>query len=309
MIFVQSFKHPGTIYALKWLSNDCGLNPDSRYLAIGGEPVDNIDTQLLIFNTAGTLDSVFDQSHGATVYAVDWCVINPQCPLLITGGKTAIVCNKPVNIRIYAVSCSGIMNLITSSYFEGGTVRSIATRCNGDNTCKIPSYILVAGDQVPDGTYATPNAILYYFNVRMQQLIPLAYVQQQEKVFATQWIPGYACTILALGSGCGLNELCTPNIGLYSLECNKVPQLVQTGEKNHDINITSLASCKIGNASYILAGSEPANWQPAQELDPLCALQLLGKEIALFKANFCVVNQQPCTPTPICDRNVSILKS
>ena len=307
MIFVQSFKHNGIIFSVKWLCDECILAYDSRYLAIGGEPVDGIDTRLLSFSPDGTLTSVADASHGATVYTVDWCTLNQQCPLLITGGQTTINYNMPLNIRMYAVSCSGIMTLITSSYFEGKTVRSIAAQCARGAMCKAVAYVLVTGDPIPDGPHKTSNAILYYFNHRTAHLFPLAYIQQQEKVFASMWITGFDCPILALGSSCEMNGLCNPNIGLYSIECDKVPQLIQTGKKKHDDNITSLASCKIGKFSYILAGSERANWQPNQQLDPLCSLHLFDKEVALFKGNFCTPCQQSCTPTPICDRTAKEL--
>ena len=297
MTLVQSFKHNGTIYSAKWLCDACNSST-TRYLAIGGDPVSKIDTRLLVFDTAGSLYSIVDHSHGATVYTVDWCIRNNQCPLLATGGKTVNSCNEQSNIRLYAVSCSGTMSLISSAHFESSTVRTLSWCCDADTISKKFPYLLVGGDPRPDGMNTGSDAAVYYYNFYTQELKPLAFTTQPEKVFASTWIPGCDCKLLALGSGCIFYDQCEPNIQLFSVECKQIAQLIKKGSKKFDDNITSLASCKVGSITFVLAGSESNSWN-LQETDPLCNTQLKKNEIALYGRYFlhkyyCTVYTSTC---------------
>lgn len=305
LTFVQSFKHYGTIYTIKWLNDGCTENQNSRFIAIGGEPVSGIDTRLLIFNTyTETLNSTADLTHGSTIYAICWSIRNNNCPLLITGGKTTNTCEGPVNLRTYSFDCSEALTLITSSYYKGEVVRTLSCCCNTNLLIKVP-LILVGGDPIPQDQYPGPNAVIYYFDIHSHMLKPLAYTQQQEKVFASTWIPGCNCNLLALGSGC-IHSECDPNIGLYSLDCNNGLHLIKTGAVKFDDNITTIAACKINNITYVIAGTETNSWNCTQQIDPLCSSAKNSNEIALYKGIFCYACPPPsCMPVSICMRKES----
>lgn len=285
----KSDAHKGIVYSVAWLCDECTDSPGIRNLAIGGEPVNNSEIKILQFNSSTqTISFLGATSFGTTVYALDVCKdINPctqqHCLYLVAGGKTAYDCLTPVNIRIYAISCDGIMTMQTDDYFEGGTVRAAQWCCQSDKICPNYMYLAVGGDPEPE--YGT-NIKIYYYHPISGTFQPFAWQSQPEKVFTVNWLTGCQCKHLAAGSGC-VDQDCVQNIFVYGLDKMLVPRLATTTSKHFDDNITSMAWCKIGDMYYVLAGSESNRWQAKDTIDPLCPINNQHAELVLYKGVFC----------------------
>ena len=121
-------------------------------------------------------------------------------------------------------------------------------------------------------------------------LKPFAAALQPDKVFGLDWLQGCNCNDLIAGSGC-LTGQCIPNIFVYNLTKDAACHfdLDVVTRKHFDDNITSVATCKIGDITYVIAGSERNDWGPVS-LDPLCPLPSFGNELALYKGIFCQKN-------------------
>ncbi len=298
-----SAAHNGIVYAVKWLCDKCN-NYDLRNLAIGGDSVDGIDIRILQFNAATpSLYQIGSASSESTIYSLDWCKSNNPCVAnnclyLVAGGTIASECNYPVNLYIYAVTCDGIMTLVQSGYYEGATIRSTKWCCLQDAACKNLMYLVVAGDPITAGPYTGKNLLVYYYSPTANLLKPFASHTQQEKVFGVDWLQGCQCKDFVAGSGC-LTGACTPNIFVYNIDKAFLPDLGIVTQKHFDDNITSVATIKIGDITYILAGSESNNWTNTTKIDPLCPLPTFGNELALYKGIFCQTTAAvPCKPTP-----------
>lgn len=287
-----SSAHNGIIYSIAWMCDECTEFSGVRNLVIGGQSNNNTEMQILQFNAiAGSITPINAISFGATVYAVDVCkdqdpCSKQNCIYLIAGGKTAYDCQNPVNLRLYMITCDGIATLITSDYFEGGTVRSLQWCCQADKICPDFMYLAVGGDPITFGPKAGVDIQIYFYHPTSQTFKPFAWESQPEKVFTVNWLPSCQCTHLAAGSGC-LEQDCVQNIFVYGLNKLLVPRLATTTSKHFDDNVTSLAFCKIGDTYYALAGSESNNWKSG--LDPLCPLSTSSKnQLALYKGMFCL---------------------
>ena len=308
MTLVKAYQHNGIVYSVAWLCNNCTIDDNVRYLAIGGDPVNGIDIEILSFNaTLGTINPVNSALFGSTIYSLDWCsdnnpCVQNDCNYLVAGGTTASDCKGKANIKIYAVSCNGDMVEGSRAYFEGNTVRSVKWCCDSDKICPQLMSLAVGGDPIIGGSHDGSNIVLYAYHPRTRNLKPFAWHDQPAKVFAVDWLPGCACTELAVGSGC-LNP-CTPNIFVYNFDKNTLPDLGTITSKYFYDNITSIAWCKICDLSYVLVGSEANNWSPDNNFDPLCAAKIQANELALYKGIFCKTASRPCTPAPICERKL-----
>lgn len=300
-LIASSNAHNALVYSVAWLCNDCTVDQNSRILAIGGEAADGAEVRLLKFNSySEEIFSLGSASFGATVFSLDWCQETKKCNYLAVGGKTAVDCDKQVNIRIFNVSCDGDIILENSTFFDGQIVRAIKWNCQTGTDCIPPVRLLaVAGDLGSNEA----NIQLYVYNVRRNILQPIAHQSQQEKVFALAWITGCTGPLLLAGSGC-INGLCDPNIHMYALQRKELCdfELASISQKHFDDNITSLATCTINKVTYIVAGSESKFWNNTLELDPLCPQKVTNSELALFKSMLCPEFEKSCLPISICQR-------
>lgn len=290
--------HQNTIYSIAWLTDQCTSNPDIRNLAVSGEPFNGVDIQILQLNALnGTLSSLGSTSFGAPVYSLDWCKATNNCAYLAAGGKAAPVCGVTSSLKLYLVSCNGDIILLDALPSQS-TIRTVKWCCS--TGCTTP--ILVAGG---DKDSTDNNIKLYAYNARTHKLVPCAHQLQPEKVFALEWLEGCDCTNFVAGSGC-MEGSCIKNIVIYTVDRCTTNHINILTSAHFDDNITSLAATKVGDITFILAGSESNNFNPLNPADPLCPISMFGKELALYKGIFCKPTPKPCLPTPACERNVRV---
>lgn len=295
---VTSFKHKGTLYAVAWLCYECTDLQDSRYLAIGGDPDHDGDIKILSFAASlQQLECVHAESHGATVYALDWCIHDNRCPFLVIGGKKVHNCIEKTNFRIYKVSCEGNMILARRGYFEGGTVRTVSWCCSDDKFCPEYDYLLVGGDR-KEG-HCGSNIRLYCYDCIHDEVVLLADAHQKGKIFTAKWVPDCKCRHIIAGSGC--SQPCKPNVVMYTVNSKCRMALKKLTGIRHDDNITSLAWCKICDSYYLLVGSERNRWN--EDTGMPCCEKSCGDELALYKGVFC--KPLACQAKPICKRSKS----
>lgn len=299
---IDSFAHGATVWAVSWLCYDC-KNNHTRYLAIGGDPSHNVDIRLLSFDSSlRKLSLTTNRTHGAPVYALDWCVRPSRNPLLLAGGKVAQENCKNYNFRIYSVACGGSMNLFSSGSYCEKTIRTVKWYCIDDRTCSTLPYFAVAGDidtECCTQTEKYANVELYILNPLTHQVRPIAYTQQQARVFSVDWNPGCKSALITVGSGCKAACSCDPNIGVYELSKLPPRNLRYKASSRFDDSITSLKWCKFSNCSYLLAGAEHNSCNVCP-IDPFCTP---SHDIALYKSKLCT--DALCPPTGICERRTS----
>lgn len=297
---IASASHGATVYAISWLCDAC-TEQNKRFLAIGGqEAPDKIDIRLLQFDPdaqpSSRLKIVTNRSHGATVFAVDWCTKQYKNPLLLVGGKTVIddQCEK-VNLRLYSVTCQGGMNLLKTHWYKGETIRTLKWCCQ--KPCpNFPYLFAVGGDPIECCDIIERcgiNTIIYALDPRMCQLVELGYQKQQEKIFALDWAPQCKCSHLTAGGGCKQTCGCNYNLFTYQLAPRQEfeEMRIVTRNKFDDI-ITSMSWCKYGDCAVLLVGSERKDWQCGLA-DPF---DETSHEIALYRAELCT----PRPPQPLC---------
>lgn len=297
----KPYAHNGTIYATKCVPVTCGGNQDN-FVVIAGQEAHGANIRLLTYDDrAQEFVSLSDALFGETIYSVDVCTDSNGCTLIAVGGKPVVDCKGTSNIRIYKVGCEGILIPVASAYYEGGTVRTLKWCCQADRINPKLWYLVVGGD--PDSTGSTIQ--IYYYMPSREILRPFAHQAQPDKVFGVDWLQGCKCSYLVAGSGCLAGE-CVPNVFVYNLEKELLPELGVISKKHFDDNITSVASCKIGDVTYVLAGSESNRWQQPT-FDPLCVIPVYGNELALFKGTFCKqASLQNCKPVSVCERTKKI---
>lgn len=290
--FGNPFAYHGTIYTTKCVSVLCNGRPHTIVL-IAGQQVDGTNISALSYDfSTQQFVSVGQALFGDTIFAMDACQDSRGCPIIAVGGKPAYGCAGVSNIGFYTVDCEGTLIQIGSAYFKGGTVRSIAWCCPDTSTCNRTAYLAVGGD-AEQGTGT--DVQLFAYNLRTGAIKSFAEFAQQDKVFAIDWLQGCDCSYLAVGSGC-ITETCVPNLELYRVDRCLLPKPEVVSKKHFDDNISSLAACKIGDVTYVLAGSERNNWAPVNSLDPLCPLTHWDNELALYMGIFCKKSAQPCAP-------------
>lgn len=296
---IDSFAHGATVWSVAWLNYDCNNN-HTRYLALGGDPSNNIDIRLLSFNpTTKKITLTTNRSNGATVYSVDWCIRSSRNPMLLTGGKTATENCKKFNFRIYSVSCGGSMNLFTSGLFVGGTIRTVKWHCSDDKTCSTLPYFAIGGDTEQCGCEHLEdmaNIQLYILNPLTHQVRSIAYARQQERVFSLDWNPHCKSSLVTAGSGCKSECPCDPNIVVYNATSNPSKALRYKTHSRFDDSVTSLKWNIFDGCSYLLVGAEHNNCSECS-IDPFCNPPY---DIALYKSRLC--SDPICPPKGICER-------
>jgi hypothetical protein len=296
---IDSFAHGTTVWAVAWLNDDCN-NSSSRYLAIGGDPSNNIDLRLLSFNAElKQLSLTTNRTHGATVYALDWCVRPLQNPLLLAGGKIATENYKHCNFRIYSVSCGGSMNFFSSGLYCGQTVRTAKWHCYNDAICSTLPIFAIGGDAADESccnqSEKLANIQIYALNTLTHHVCPMVHTHQQGRVFSIDWYPNCKEPLMTAGSGCKSDCLYEANIAAYTLSMNPSKNLHCKTYSRFDDSIASLKWCTFGNCSYLLVGAEHGNSDHCS-VDPFCNQQ---PDIALYKAKLCT---DCACPTGICER-------
>lgn len=291
LTFIAGYNHGNIIYSVSWLCNDCH-NSARRFLAVGGKQSEGINIRLLTFDANNfDLNLVSSRSFGATVFTLDWCLANPQCPQLVAGGKTAHDCQHKHNLRIYSVSCGGKITPIVSTYYPGGTVRVARWCCDPDRPCSNFPWIAVGGDPIGHCKHSGSTIALYLFDQHTYCLKAIAFQQQQSKVFALEWLASCNCTHLAVGSGCFDHGCWVPNIVIYELKHDKHIEFCIKIQHQFNDNITSLSSCKIGEVTYLLAGAESNKFR--ESLDNPWCFDCPTKDLAIFTGKFCTDQDQP----------------
>lgn len=298
LTLISHFTHGSTVNAVSWLCQDCS-QPGIAYLAIGGQCGDS-NIRILRFDAhCPELTLVTSRSFNAPVLSLDWCVIDKRTPLLLVGGKTAINdCGQKYNLIIYSSNCTGGLNAAGTYYYEGGTVRSAKWCCDIDKHCTQTPVFAVAGRNIEHPTpcnCSISNIQLFVYNPLSNKIKPIASLHQPGKVFVFDWIPGCHCTHFTVGSGCLHERMCEQNIYNYQIIPGRCSKLLETSSALFDDTISSLKWCKFGTCSYLLAGSEHAEWQD-HECHQACANSC---EVVLYKAQFC---QEPLPPQGICNR-------
>lgn len=303
---ITSFTHGNTVYAIKWLCSECSEYLTNRFLAIGGEAApDNADIRLLSFDPENqTLTIVNSRTHGATVFALDWCKRDGVRPLLAVGGKTAREDCEKINLRIFSTDCVGSMNLINrGTYFEGKTVRTLSWCCSNLPCPTFPYTLAVGGD--PDCDEHThhrnrDNLQIYALRIADCGLIPIPGLSHHQpgRVFALDWIPNTNCANLTVGGGCDKCGHCKNNIFSYKIVIDKTQQsfsLSLVSASKFDEVVTSLSWCFAGNCSYLLVGTENPFWTDPRK-NILCKNP---DEIVLYKGSFAKHLE---APRPLCLR-------
>lgn len=296
---IDSFAHGDTIWTVAWLCYDFNDN-HTRYLAIGGDPVNGTDIRLLSFNPElKKLSLVTSRSQGATVYSLDWCIRPSRNPMLLAGGKTATENCKHYNFRVYSVTSGGALNLFSSGLYDGGTIRTVKWYFANEKACSVLPYFAVGGDtgkHCGDQCQKNSNVHVYILNPLTHQVRPIAYAQQQERVFSLDWNPCCNSSLVTVGSGCSSGWLCDPNITMYALEKNPSKSLKYRAHSHVDGTISSLQWCAFGDCCYLLAGSEHSNCNQSHT-DPFCNQ---SHDIVLYKSKLC--SDEICRPKGICER-------
>ena len=296
---VVSFRHGAPVNAVAWLCDDC-MQPGIRYLAVGGQAVNDINIRLLRFDANCTeLSLITCRSFGAPVLSLDWCVIDGKMPLLLVGGKTAVSDSQKYNIRVYCGNCTGALNLAGSFYYQGKTVRSAKWCCDADKKCSQLPVFAVGGNYIEHtarGKSQCENIQLFVYSPLCNQIRSLAYQHLPEKVFALDWIPGCHCTRLTAGSGCLDDCMCQQNIAVFQILPEQCTKLVEISNALFDDTISSLKWCEFGPSIYLLVGTEHKGWQECPPQKQICNGAC---EIALYKARFC---HEHIAPECICDR-------
>lgn len=288
--------HKTIVYTVAWLCDACSPDKNIRFLAIGGEPQNDVDIQILKWNSeTKTLSSINSAPFGATVYALDWCKGTNAAYHLVAAGQTTVINNKSANIKIYNFSCDGTLTLVNSIHQSGSTMR--AAKWYYTNNPKIQIFA-VGGDPLLYGSDGYRNITFYVYDSSLDKIKPIAVHAQPGKVLALNWVTGYDSVDIIAGSVC-INGASHQNIFVYNINPHLLPKVDIVNSTHFDHAVTSLASIKIGNTTFVLAGSE--NIMPLKEGTEYWNSRC--QELALYKAVFCQPQCKPFKPDSIFKRN------
>lgn len=258
------FSHGATVFSVAWLPEPSNQT-STRYLAIAGDPHNNIDTRILKFDPEQPIESRLtiqaNARHGNTVYSLSWLTNHQEKPILATGGSTTHSGNSSKNINIYFFEPPHTLQVLSSAYHEGGIVRTVSWLNEQYIKNKDLSLLLVGGDPSWLPTSKNINTQIFSFDFKKStQLVSFTQDQHLGKALAANWIPGCHgryCSAAGLTENFGTSTSC---LLIYELINEEKPVLEIKSTITHDIVINTASFALIGSCYYILIGAESENW-------------------------------------------------
>lgn len=297
IIPVAWFSHNNTVYSVAWLPTTDN-QVSTRYLAIGGDPYQEIATRILKFDPLQTTEkrlTVHANAHHAnTVYSVSWYMQQGQKPILAAGGATtAMASSEKSNIILYSFDAeTGNLNVLSKSLYEGPIVRCLCWY-NEPDAHDDQAYLLVGGDATSNYTKDKKHTRIFKLDLKKSpQLTPFIQEYQTGKIFAVSWIA--ACE----GKYFSQAEL-IKNYGghafkvqTYEFSKDQNPLISSKTSFNFENLVNCLSWTCIGSCTYLLVGIDSENW-----LSELTNSNSLSQEIYLFKGRFtetCLLRKNKC---------------